>query len=691
MSKLHLILAFHNHQPVGNFDHVLEDCYAKSYLPFLETLLGHPKLKVVLHYSGHLLSWMRDHHPEAIEFLSNLIREQRVELLSGGFYEPILSVLPEKDRPLQVKELSKFIAKNLGYTPRGMWLAERVWEPQMPKFIAEAGIEYLPIDDYHFKLTGLEDQDLLGYYITEEDGNTVSVFPGSEKLRYLIPFRSVEETIAYFREMSTQGGNPLLTMADDGEKFGVWPETYKHCYEDGWLDRFFTALEDNSDWLETTTFSRYYERFQPLGRVYLPTASYREMGEWTLPPKGAIEYEHNLELLEKTSGDRAKQLLRGGIWRAFFTKYPESNHIHKRMRMISQRVHEANSANPKKGKEALTELWKGQCNDAYWHGIFGGLYLPHLRSALYRHLLKAETLACGILKDYRQNEQGDFDCDGIEDILIGTNQVVLAATERGGCLTELSLRKQSVNILDMLTRRPEAYHAKVAQASDSGTGGTKTIHDQLTVKEEGLSEYLVYDRQQRVSLLDHFLPADTTIDAMAGSHYEELGDFTGGTYSLVRSYKKRDISLSMSREGIVNQNRVDVKKKIDLTHASRINVDYQLKGIFTGLFGVEMNLSLLGSPFALIQVNDRTLQVRSKAVHEHIRNFAVEDKFLNLRLQFSFSDGIQLWHYPVETISLSEQGVERLYQGTAFLFVLPLQCLDRKQLVFTVDYGEETP
>ena len=690
MSILHLILAFHNHQPIGNFDHVLEDCYAKSYLPFLETLLGHPRLKVVLHYSGHLLSWMRDHHPEAIAILRNLIKEHRVELLSGGFYEPILTVLPEKDRLPQIKELSKFITKNFGCTPRGMWLAERVWEPQMPKFIADAGIEYLPIDDYHFKLTGLEDQDLLGYYITEEDGKIVSVFPGSEKLRYLIPFRSVEETVSYFREMSERGGHPLLTMADDGEKFGVWPNTYKHCYEERWLDRFFTALEENSEWLETTTFSSYYERFQPLGRVYLPTAAYREMGEWTLPPEGAIEYEHLLELLEKTSGDRAKQLLRGGIWRAFFTKYPESNHIHKRMCMLSQRVHEANSANPKKGKEALTELWKGQCNDAYWHGIFGGLYLPHLRSALYRHLLKAESLACEILKDYKQNELGDFDCDGFQDILIGTDQVVIAATERGGSLTELSLRKQSVNILDILTRRPEAYHAKVAEASDAGAGGTKTIHDQLTVKEEGLSEYLVYDSQRRVSLLDHFLPADTTLDAMAGSKYEELGDFTTGIYYLARSYKKGDISITFSREGVVQQNRVNVRKKIDLTHASNINVEYQLEGTFTGLFAVEMNLSLLGSPFALIRVNDRTLQVRSKALHEHIREFVVEDKFLNLRLQFSFSEDIQLWHYPVETISLSEQGVERLYQGTAFLFVLPLQCLDRKILAFTIDYGEET-
>ncbi|MGE5299753.1 MAG: alpha-amylase, partial [Acidobacteriota bacterium] len=230
MSKLHLILAFHNHQPVGNFDHVLEDCYRKSYLPFLETLLDHPALKIVLHYSGHLLAWMQERHSEAIDIIRTLVEKGRVEILSGGLYEPILPVLPEKDRVLQVSEMSKFVRKSLGYTPKGMWLAERVWEPQMPRFIAKAGMAYVPIDDYHFKLTGLEDDQLLGYYLTEDEGSEICVFPGSEKLRYYIPYRTVDDNLSYFREVADRGGDPLLTMADDGEKFGVWPKTYKHCY-----------------------------------------------------------------------------------------------------------------------------------------------------------------------------------------------------------------------------------------------------------------------------------------------------------------------------------------------------------------------------------------------------------------------------------------------------------------------------
>lgn len=692
MSKLNLILVFHNHQPVGNFDHVLEDCYRKSYFPLLQTLLDHQEIKVVLHYSGYLLSWMMEKHPEAIELLRGMVNEERVELLSGGFYEPILSVLPEKDRTLQITELSAFLKKNLGYKPRGMWLAERVWEPQMPKYIAAAGIEYLPVDDYHFKLTGLEDEQLYGYYKTEDEGRQVCVFPGSEKLRYFIPFRAVDEVYSYFREVSKHGNNPLLTMADDGEKFGSWPNTYKHCYEDRWLDRFFSMLAENSDWIETTTFSGYRDSCKPLGRVYLPTASYREMGEWTLPPDAMIEYENVLGELERKVGERSKQLLRGGIWRSFMVKYDEANHLHKKMVFVSGKVHEALKTKSVKtknsrGREALTELWKGQCNDAYWHGIFGGLYLPHLRSALYGHLLKAEELAGEILKEDAVFHCADFDCDGFEDILLRTGQMSIAVTEKSGALTELSLYREGVNVLDGLTRRREAYHAKLEKASDGVSPAAKTIHDQLTAKESGLSDYLVYDGHRRSSLLDHFFPRGTSVHLVARARHEELGDFIGRSYSINASQKRGKAVISFSCEGSALNNSVVINKELE-ADGRKIKVSYVFEGTYSGLLGIEMNLSLRGSPDVLIKTAEKTLIVKSICEHEEVHEFSVEDRHLGLALDFSFSEGVLLWHYPVETVSLSENGIERLYQGTAFVFVKDVELNGKMKISFTLGFRE---
>ncbi|MBI5205912.1 MAG: DUF1926 domain-containing protein, partial [Nitrospirae bacterium] len=677
-----------------------------------------PKIKLVLHYSGNLLVWLEKKHPEAIDMISALIRAGRVELLSGGFYEPVLCCLPEDDRVMQIKEMTAYIKDAFGYTPGGMWLAERVWEPHMPKCISKAGIEYLPVDDYHFKVAGVDDRDLLGYHVTEEICFMIKVFPGSEELRYSIPFKDVDKVMSYLKDASMTGGSPLLTLADDGEKFGVWPDTFSHCYKDGWLENFFSALEKNSDWIETTTFNEYQERFYPVGRVYLPAASYREMGEWALPPDGALDYEYTLNEVKGLLGDRAKSFLRGGTWRSFFAKYPESNHIHKRMLRISRKVHKAvkkfkihpdqvgTKFKIKKSDKTLNsklltpdsllhELWKGQCNDAYWHGIFGGLYLPHLRSALYRHLLNAESMAEKLLGEDVSVEEGDLDCDGFRDICISKGDITAFLTEDSGALIELSSKGKQVNVLDVLTRRPEAYHSRVSETSQNDSaegsvrGETKTIHDpeRLGAKESGLMDYLIYDNYRRASLLDHFFDYNIRLDSLMKSECDEKGDFIGSPYLLERINERQTLGVRLSREGLVSGNKVKIDKSV-LFKKSGIRVDYLIEGSHNGIFATEFNLSLLGSPYPSIHAGGKALFMKDKGEHCDVRSFYIKDKFLNMKLEFSFDEKVDVWHYPIETVSLSEGGAEKLYQGTACLFMRKFDFNSNKRLGFNVSFGE---
>lgn len=690
---------------MGNFDHVFEDAYKKAYLPFLKLLQRHPSLRIVLHYSGNLLLWIEKNHPEAVDILKGFVKGKRVEFLSGGFYEPILSALPDEDKVMQIREMTEYINRLFDYNPEGMWLTERVWEPHMPRYLSSAGIGHFSLDDYHFKLTGLDDEDLSGYFITEESGSSIMVFPGSEKLRYYIPFRRVDEIISYFKEVYMKGGAPLLTMADDGEKFGVWPKTYKHCYEEGWLERFFSALEENSQWIKTTTFSGYRSSFRPKGTVYLPTASYREMGEWVLPPAKGLEYEHAMKEMQMLFGDKAKGMLRGGIWRSFLSKYPEANHIHKRMLMISNKVHksirwfEVQSSKsrvkkPKAINNMLRELWKGQCNDAYWHGIFGGLYLPHLRSSLFRHLISAESMAEDILNGGGGGKkgcstwkaEGDIDCDGFKDICIGNRDMTAFFSERGGSLIELSLKKRSVNILDTLTRRREAYHSRLSEAAED-SGQTKTIHERLSAKEAGLSGYLIYDTYTRASLLDHFFDYDIDPYSLMKGEYEEKGDFINGIYDMNALKRDEVVQVRLAREGAVSDKRMRVEKLVKF-RASHMSVDYILEGDYRGIFGIEFNISLLGSPYSSIGIKNKRLLIKDKARHDGIKEFSITDEFLNLGFTFVFNEEISLLHYPVETVSLSEEGVERIYQGTVFLFIKELDFNGGKRLGFSIDFRE---
>ena len=206
-----------------------------------------------------------------------------------------------------------------------------------------------------------------------------------------MPFRFQEpiETINYLKSMASEKDDRVIVMADDAEKFGVWPGTHENCFgENKWLDRFFSALDENKDWLQTTTFENYYKSNKPKGRIYLPTVSYFEMSEWTLPAKEGENFSDLVHDFENSGKiDKSRQFLRGGMWRNFQNIYDESNWMQKRVSDLSFIFEKYKKKLDKKNRKLAQEhLWKAQCNCAYWHGVFGGLYLPHLRHGIYENL-----------------------------------------------------------------------------------------------------------------------------------------------------------------------------------------------------------------------------------------------------------------------------------------------------------------
>jgi len=190
-----LSLAIHNHQPVGNFAHVFEAAYQQAYLPMAGALERHPRIRVALHYSGPLLDWLEQSHPDFFPRLRALVARGQVEVLTGGYYEPILSIIPDADKVGQIRKLTAYVQRWFGSRARGLWLAERVWEPHLPKSIAQAGVEYTIVDDTHFIAAGLSDQDLAGFFVTEEDGALLKIIPSLKRLRFLIPWQSPDEVL----------------------------------------------------------------------------------------------------------------------------------------------------------------------------------------------------------------------------------------------------------------------------------------------------------------------------------------------------------------------------------------------------------------------------------------------------------------------------------------------------------------
>lgn len=668
--EFYFLIVIHFHQPVGNFDSVIERACTRCYEPFLDTTAKFSDIKFNLHYSGCLLEWFKKHRPAILDKIKKLIRTGQIELLGGGFYEPILSELPPEDSLEQIKMLSQFLKDEFGVDISGAWLAERLWEPHLAGILQTAGIRYTIVDDTHLRYSGLNQSQLYGYYITEENGKCLSIFPSDKFLRYAIPFHPQQESMDYILKVRDEHKKNCVLYGDDGEKFGEWPGTNEWVYKKKWLYNFLKVLRDNASWLKTRKISDYMHRERPKGRIYLPTASYQEMSEWALPAESAERFEDILEELKNRGRfDNYIDFIRGGFWRNFLVKYPESNQMHKRTLLVSKRLRRLQAAGGrlqvKKIHSARRELFRSQCNCAYWHGIFGGIYLYHLRSAIYKHLISADRILDAVEhkgNDWIRIDNTDFDCDGQKEFIVNTprNAFIIDIGE-GGTITEWDIKEKSLNIVNTISRRREAYHRKfkhtVSGTSDRDT--PSTIHDSRFSNQDIKSKQLYYDSHRRVLFIDHFLPDKLNLKQVSCNLYQEQGDFIDSAYRMLKVEEKDKPYIEIERKGTVNQKPLRLIKRFSFyPQKNRLRVRYELVSLsrhpLVLHFAPELNFSLTQD-----DINEECSAIDSLILY---------DKIKKLNLELNFSEKAQkVFRFCVCTVSQSERGLEENYQASCIL------------------------
>ncbi|MDI6861719.1 MAG: DUF1925 domain-containing protein [Caldisericia bacterium] len=584
----YLLILIHNHQPIGNFKDVILNAFYKSYIPFLEKVLKYKNIKISLHTSGNLFEFMEEENIKDYEdLIKELLKENRIELFSGTFYEAILPLIPEEDKINQIKLMNRYLINKFNFTPKGMWLTERVWEPDIPKYISKCDIEYTLLDDNAFKKSFLIESDLFGYYITENEGFITKVFPILKKLRYLIPFRDINELSTYFN--SFKEDNLIFVYGDDGEKFGLWPGTYEYVFKDGYLDKFFHFLNENDN-IKTILFNEATQRFKPKGRVYLNISSYEEMEEWS-----------------------------DGFFRNFLKKYHESNKIHKRMLFMREII-------DKDDFSIYKHLLKSQCNDAYWHGIFGGLYLPHLRESIFKEILEGEA------KSKVKNEIKilDYDKDGFDEIIYLSRKYKLFIHRISGKVMEFDYFNK--NISNVITRYRESYHEKLFKDIDylKDENKIKTIHDIFTLKDKDALNYLKFDTYFKENFLIHFIE------------------------------KEKDLENSKPYENILNY---EIEKNKIKLFDNKISIEYHfLDSILNYILKCEKLSNLL-----VLELNLHFLEDKFE-----LENDGIIIDFTDFKLKFKSESFQELKIEKIFTVSNSESGIEKIYQGSTIYFLYKL-------------------
>ena len=690
--RISLALTLHNHQPIGNFGWVFADVFEHAYEPMVAALGRHPGIRMGLHYSGSLLEWLRAEHPEFIATLRGLVDRGQVEILGGGLYEPVLASLPERDRIGQLARMAETVEATFGQRPSGAWLAERVWEPDLPTSLVAAGYGWTILDDAHFRAAAVPEDALWGPYTTEDQGSLLSVFGTEQGLRYRIPFHEVDEVIEYLREHATEAGERVGTMGDDGEKFGAWPTTWEHCWGEGrWVERFFEALEANADWLTTVRPSDWLAAEAPIGRVYLPTGSYGEMGEWALPPDESRAFAEAVRRARASAAPEARWL-RGGFWRSFQVRYREINDLHKQMLRTSDKVDRM--ASGRERDSAMDHLYRGQSNDCYWHGLFGGIYLAHMRAATFAHLIAAEDAADTSLGLLRASERRDLDLDGRDEVWLATEgQTVVIDLDEGGGIGAWDLRAARHALAAVLRRRPEAYHetlrreelestsraASTAAPADSGdSGAPESIHERVKAKEPGLAALLVYDDYERRSGLVRILPIDATPASWGAGGRGDLSDLATGPFRIVHLDTGR---VEMARDGMAMIDGLAIPvsletrirlggARLDPTLEWSTTAENRGDSTLLARIGTEWAITMLGgggNPDAWWEIAGVRTSHDGAGAAAFVDRIEQGNSWLGVEIETLCGTPAEAWYAPIETASNSEAGFERVYQGSALL------------------------
>lgn len=628
-APFNLIIGSHNHAPYGTGEEELERLYCKRLKPFVVALHDFPKIPAVIHYSGVVLQWIEKAHPEFLMLIKELTARKQIELLGGGFYEPLLPLLPLADKIGQIELLTTYLRTHFNKKPQGCWLPALAWDQNLIGTLNTCGLSYAFLGEEQFLAAGLSGDALYAPCISEDQGKLLTLFPFSAALN---------------READARGPFPVLAdlaaRIPPGGIVSLFPQFYRSPggspSDESQIRRFFEELSRAEPFVGLTTPAKFCKNRRGLRKACF--ASSAETG--ACPPAGS-------------AGESRNSLSHP---RQFLIDCPEANGIYAKMMFTHLLINHLRGDKSRK-RTAREELWKAQGCDTLCPG--GGVYRRALRGAAYRALLSAEKTT---------REKGsfvpsvmalDFDLDGEDEYLFQQEQINCYVKSAGASVFELDYLPRAWNYLDTLAPR-------------RGPGG---------------------EEPRRSAFADSLIPAALSIEDMAAgrlSGSRRCGGERYDTAELDKSHGK--VRFCLAPKPQLPFGSVEIEKTYQV-HKDTILVRYGLTNRGTDFlrfrFLSEIDLSLPGEGpgfqrlFALRQSGGKE-EAPPEGETGLVRALEIEDLKNESLLSLGADQAWEAWVIPVRT---SHSGAEaEQYQSTCVIPVhnLALQPGERWETVYTL-------
>ncbi|QSR89535.1 DUF1926 domain-containing protein [Methylacidiphilum caldifontis] len=666
LKQINILWIVHFHQPNGVFPETYKKFTQKATLPFLYSINNHPKVKLSLHFSGNYLVYLQNENKEVIDLLRKMVEDGQIELLGGGFYEPIFCFLSREDSLLQLQKLHQFIADHLGFSPKGAWLAESVWEPYFVELLAQSGYQYTILEDSLFENAGLLPAEIKHPFLTQFNRHSIYVFGYHSLFSKEIPFKEIKDIHPSFVQISHREGMQIVCIAQSGELYGFWPDTREQVYQKHRLEDWLHYLDENSSWIQTRFPSEFIDGYWPV--ISLPSGGRKELQPFCLPHRATLEFvsaQNDLKL--RFDADRFLKFFKGGNWLTFLSKYPEANYIHKRMLQVSEKIRSL----PRELQEDIYDsILASQGHTVYWHAYKDGLFGNYIRDNAFSHILNAEKMIRERAPQlFSPIENEDFDADKFPEIFLRSSRCsVCIKPLLGGSITEFNFLPTSYNLSNTLRRHPCFFPEPIPP------------------------DMYAEDWHQRTVFLDHFVPLSTSLYDFVSGSFLEYGDFVNQPYEIINTAETaKGYTVLLERKGglyfTTNKFNFTISKEYTLTPSDELHLLYTITNEdnipIELLFCCEINYSILSidSPDRYILINGKKMTPGMAFEEEKVREWTIVDETRKVKWQWYLADGpLHLFHFPLYTLNYERGLFGKDYQGSTFEILKPFHLYPREKM-----------
>lgn len=645
MNKIKLIIGAHGHAPFGSSEEDLESAYQAQYKPFIASLYKYPKVPFVLHHSGVLLAWIEQRHPEYFMLLEELINRKQVEIIGGGFYEPMLPLLPLADRLGQIELLTTYLRKHFGKRPRGCWLPGLIWEQPLVATLQTCGMDYTFLESDQFSQAGLSGPDLERPCLTEDQGKIVTVFPLSRRLTETVLKGDFDGFVQLVAEPVSDGGERTATVFVEGLFNGKPGAEALFC-------DFLERISRQESAFELSVPSRVLKAASVFSKAYFPSSAEKNVMYWAMSEERRKAFNEIADL----GGDSADQLLAsclsGSLPRHFLIRYPEANGIYTKMLYTHILINQLRGDKYRK-RAAREDLWKAQGCDGFWHIADGGIYRNRIRKSTYRSLIDAEKIT---------REKGvfipsviavDINLDGEREFLLQGSELNAYVQNKGGSLFELDCLAKSWNYLDTMGRRRESYLEgdQILDELPRTAFADRLLHPEITLK-DAVSNTFPYSRNCAAERYDEIATDRVHQEITLQKNAAFSGDFGG-----IEIRKKYALKKNLLQVYYTLSNRGDAPARFNF--APEIDLSLAGETLESQRVGVVSNSSLSESELAI-------------AEYRGADELIIEDAENDLPISLSSTGPFDLWLIPIRTACRIGGELVNQYQSTCCMPIRPV-------------------